>query len=147
MSTKGEYMNTRKFWQERAKDAEDKCQRLAAENAGLHEALGASIQAIDDWLHQYAPDFCGKNYVVETHKRIIESGGTLAYITDVQAKNRLALTGDGSAVLAVVEALKELLSACDAVCEEQQVIDPYSMNTARQALANLDSEDDGGGDA
>lgn len=112
--------------------------RLAAVNAGLREALGASIQAIDDWLHQYAPDFCGKNYVVETHKRIIESGGTLAYITDVQAKNRQALAGDGSAVLAVVTAAR-LMRPLGPVTSSPDYTEGWKKLC--QALAKLDSED------
>lgn len=55
-------------------------------------ALERSILAIDDWLHQYAPEFCGENYVSETYERLSQAGGTLAYIAEVQEQNRAALS-------------------------------------------------------
>ena len=57
----------------------------------LTKALERSVMAIDDWLHQYAGEFCDEHDVKETGKRISQNGGTLAYIADVQARNREAL--------------------------------------------------------
>ena len=71
------------FAQLRAKDA------LIGE---LVEALDSSRIAIDDWLHCYAPEFCGKAHVQETRDRLLKAGGTLAYIADIQHDNRAALT-------------------------------------------------------
>lgn len=67
-------------------------------------ALEASHIALDDWLHTYAPDECGEEYVQTTRGRIFEAGGTLAYIADLQQENRRILnmisatnTGKGGA--------------------------------------------------
>lgn len=54
-------------------------------------ALEASHIALDDWLHTYAPDECGEEYVQTTRCRIFEAGGTLAYIADLQQENRRIL--------------------------------------------------------
>lgn len=58
----------------------------------LAEALARSVIAIDDWLHQYAPDECAPKRVTETRDRIMSGGGTLAYIAGIQQQNRSALT-------------------------------------------------------
>lgn len=60
----------------------------------LRGALRASETALDDWLHQYAADLCNDADVVETQDRIMRHGGTLAYIAQVQERNRAALTHD-----------------------------------------------------
>ena len=65
-----------------------------AERDRLRDRLQASIVAIDDWLHQYAGEFCDEKYVAETIQRIRDNGGTLAYIADVQEANRAALQKD-----------------------------------------------------
>ena len=57
----------------------------------LRAALQASVIALDDWLHEYAPELCGESYVTETRERIASRGGTLAYIAKVQQENRAAL--------------------------------------------------------
>ncbi len=59
----------------------------------LREALDRSRVAIDDWLNTYASEFCDEERVAEAGTRIRESGGTLAYIADVQEQNREALKG------------------------------------------------------
>lgn len=59
----------------------------------MTEALQASVTAIDDWLHQYASEMCGEDRVRETAERIRAAGGTLAYIAEVQERNRSALSG------------------------------------------------------
>jgi hypothetical protein len=66
--------------------------RLKDREAGLEGALQASIVAIDDWLHQYAGELCNAAFVTATARRISEAGGTLAYIAQVQEKNREYLT-------------------------------------------------------
>lgn len=75
----------------RAEKAEAQLAELAAENEQLKEAMERSIVAIDDWLHQYASDMCLEDHVKATGRRIFENGGTLAYIADVQEKNRVAI--------------------------------------------------------
>jgi hypothetical protein len=50
-------------------------------------------------------------------------------------------SGNGSAIQDVIEAARELLGCCDAVCHERQVVDPHAMRRTRQALDRL-----GGGD-
>lgn len=57
----------------------------------LVAALEESKEALDDWLHQYAPEHCGEKHVVETWRRISANGGTLAYIANTQERNRAAL--------------------------------------------------------
>jgi DNA modification methylase len=57
----------------------------------LVEALRNSMTAIDDWLNTYAPEFCDTKRVAEARQRI-NANGALAYITDVQEKNRIALS-------------------------------------------------------
>lgn len=68
-------------------------ERVCRERDDLRAALLASIVAIDDWLHCYAPEMCGAEYVKATTARLRESGGTLAYIADVQQANRAAVEG------------------------------------------------------
>ena len=64
---------------------------LEEENRRMREALEQSVIAIDDWLHQYASEFCDMLSVEDTKRRISQKGGTLAYIADVQSANRAAL--------------------------------------------------------
>ena len=54
------------------------------------ETLNSSVVAIDDWLNTYAPELCNKDRVEQARKRIFEVG-TLAYIADIQLKNRAAI--------------------------------------------------------
>lgn len=58
--------------------------RLFAAAPDLLAALETATVALDDWLHQYAPEFCGEPYVSETKKRIRAGGGTLAYVATIQ---------------------------------------------------------------
>ncbi len=49
------------------------------------------MTALDDWLNTYASEFCDEARVKEAGGRIMEEGGTLAYIADVQEQNHKAL--------------------------------------------------------
>lgn len=42
--------------------------------------------ALEDWLHTFAPELCGEPYVSESHQRIYDGGGTLAYIADLRQR-------------------------------------------------------------
>jgi hypothetical protein len=91
-------------------DQHPKMQRIAAHRASAtptppiegrdadveraREALERSVTALNDWLHVYAPEFCGDDHVAESRARIGEYG-TLAYIAHVQEKNRAALQALG----------------------------------------------------
>lgn len=66
-------------------------ERLRSQLARAREALEQSVLALEDWLHTYAPDECGKDDVARTVSRIWNRGGTLAYIAEVQHANRQAL--------------------------------------------------------
>lgn len=55
------------------------------------EALELSYVALNDWLHQYASEFCNEDGVKEAEARIREAGGTLAYITDIREEIREVL--------------------------------------------------------
>ena len=57
----------------------------------LRDALIRSRIALDAWLNTYAHEFCNKDDVAKAGKLIMDSGGTLAYIADVQRQNREAL--------------------------------------------------------
>ena len=54
-------------------------------------ALLLAQQALDDWLHVHAPEHCHQKDVAESQDRILEAGGTIAYIADVQSEIREAL--------------------------------------------------------
>ncbi len=56
----------------------------------LEQALRSSMLALDDWLHQYAPEWCGHECVAESRKRVGRVG-TIGYIAETQEKNREAL--------------------------------------------------------
>lgn len=47
--------------------------------------------ALDDWLHQYASEQCDPAKVMESSTRVYNSGGTLAYLADLQRDIRAAL--------------------------------------------------------
>lgn len=57
----------------------------------LEAALVRSITAIDDWLNIYASDLCDEARVREARVRIRSNGGKLAYVANLQQKNREAL--------------------------------------------------------
>jgi hypothetical protein len=42
------------------------------------------LNALDDWLHTYASEFCDEKHVIESMKRIEENGGTLSYIAQLR---------------------------------------------------------------
>lgn len=47
--------------------------------------------ALDHWLHQYAPEMCKREFVKQTMGDMMDAGGTLAYIADLQQRIRKAL--------------------------------------------------------
>ena len=53
-----------------------------AEIIWLKAAIKVKDDALNAWIHCYAPEFCKKEYVAETYKKIREAGGTLAFIAD-----------------------------------------------------------------
>ena len=44
--------------------------------------------ALDDWVVTYAPEFCSTEAIDKTRKRIVNGGGTLAYISDLNIEIR-----------------------------------------------------------
>jgi predicted RNA-binding Zn-ribbon protein involved in translation (DUF1610 family) len=82
-------------------------EELENANAGLHEkirndratietlraALRKSTQALDDWTATFASEFCAETRVKEAHDRIMENGGTLAYIAGIVHPNHQLLKG------------------------------------------------------
>ena len=72
------------------RELRDRAETDERERDACRAALGRSIIAIDDWLHSYAPEMCGEEYVKATAERLGERG-TLAYIADVQQQNRAAI--------------------------------------------------------
>lgn len=59
--------------------ANDKIAELEAENERLFDTLSTTETFLNDWLHEYAPEFCDPVKVAESHKRV-HGRGTLAYI-------------------------------------------------------------------
>lgn len=55
------------------------------------ELLRDCSTALDHWLHQYAPEQCDKGWVKETGRAMMNAGGTLAYIADLQQQIRNVL--------------------------------------------------------
>lgn len=47
-------------------------------------AISRAIQALNDWVVTYAPEWSDENRVRESAGRICDKGGTLAYATDVR---------------------------------------------------------------
>jgi hypothetical protein len=47
--------------------------------------------ALDDWLHQYAPEHCDDDQVRTRAKRIFDMGGTLYYLAGLQKRIRAAI--------------------------------------------------------
>ena len=59
----------------------------------LRAGLERSSIALDDWVRTYASEHCSQERVRESWGRILRSGGTLAYIADIQEENRAILAG------------------------------------------------------
>ena len=57
----------------------------------LREALRTASTALDDWLNDYASEFCDEQRVREARERI-NAKGTIGYIGDVQQVVRAALS-------------------------------------------------------
>ena len=68
-----------------------RAKKESARERELSKALELSMTALDDWLNTYASEFCDEARVKEARERIMEEGGTLAYIADVQEQNHKAL--------------------------------------------------------
>lgn len=43
-------------------------------------------QALDDWIVTYAAEWCDEAQVKAAWKRIMDNGGTLAYVTDLRER-------------------------------------------------------------
>jgi hypothetical protein len=52
--------------------------------------------ALDDWLHQYAPEHCHEDQVRERAKRIFDMGGTLYYLAGLQKRIRAAIASSSA---------------------------------------------------
>ncbi len=57
----------------------------------LRAALERSKVALDDWINTYASDFSSIAAVHAAARRFQHSGGTLAYIANIQRQNLEAL--------------------------------------------------------
>lgn len=68
---------------------------LKTENEILRAALERSTQALDDWVVTYASELCLEASVSASRARILEGGGTLAYVAQITDANR-KLLGDAS---------------------------------------------------
>ena len=55
------------------------------------ELLRECSTALDHWLHQYAPEQCDLKPVLRSGRAMLDAGGTLAYIADLQQRIRKAL--------------------------------------------------------
>jgi hypothetical protein len=66
-------------------------QPISERERALQRALARSVTALDDWINTYASEFCDADRVAAAGKRIMDQGGTLAYIADIQEENRKAL--------------------------------------------------------
>jgi hypothetical protein len=44
--------------------------------------------ALDDWVHQYASEMCDEKHVQESVQRILDGGGTLAYVANLRQRIR-----------------------------------------------------------
>ena len=55
------------------------------------ELLRDCSAALEYWLNQYAPDMCDRKEVDKTCRAMMEVGGTIAYIADLQQRIRKAL--------------------------------------------------------
>lgn len=62
------------------------------------EALKRNQTALDDWLHQYAGELCREKDVEETINRIMQNGGTLAYLAENSDENRTLLAAIKEAI-------------------------------------------------
>ena len=48
-------------------------------------------EALDHWLHQYAPDMSAPKNVIASYEALMEAGGPLAYIAKLRQRIRAAL--------------------------------------------------------
>lgn len=78
-----------------------------AKCAEMRAALEAAFRSFQVWLLTYADDMCEKADVEKARKEIFESGGTIAYISDVSTKVEKALSSDGGTLSAELKLLRE----------------------------------------
>lgn len=68
----------------------EKLNKLKNEQTGSNSALSDVLCkleiALDDAITLHAPEFCSKQSVYRTRKRISEAGGTLAYFANLKAE-------------------------------------------------------------
>ena len=74
--------------------------KLATPQPNTTALLVEIEQALDDWIATYAPQFSDPKHVEQARKRLMDNGGTLAYVTDLRervtaAKPRRDTTPDG----------------------------------------------------
>lgn len=74
--------------------------KLATPQPNTTPLLAEVEQALDDWIATYAPEFSDRKHVEAARKRLMDNGGTLAYVTDLRervsaAKPRRDTTPDG----------------------------------------------------
>jgi hypothetical protein len=67
--------------------------------SGLKAALEGSMVALDDMMQRFAAELCEPERVRVAIARIRANGGTLAYITAVQERNRKALAAERAGLL------------------------------------------------
>lgn len=64
---------------------------IADERKSKETALQNAIDALNTWTATYASELCSDDMVEMAQKRILEHGGTLAYIADVVQQCKSAL--------------------------------------------------------
>lgn len=71
--------------------AESINRRMVEQYRDLVVAAKKAQEAMNVWVNTYAPEFCDKEHVENSRKIISESGGTLAYIADINEQIHEAL--------------------------------------------------------
>lgn len=72
------------YWGVRAEiELQDELFNHAEAIRDLVVAAKKAQEAMNVWVNTYAPEFCDKEHVENSRKIISESGGTLAYIADI----------------------------------------------------------------
>ena len=84
-------------------DLESQNHRLRQRIEDLEAALVKSTQALDDWTSTYAEEFCDSERVMAAWRRIMDNGGTLAYIAGIVHSNHALLVSR----LAIAQAQQE----------------------------------------
>jgi hypothetical protein len=83
---------TWEYWRDRARKAEAAAIASPSHERSNDPNLLADLSvALDDWLHQYAPEHCDDDQVRTRAKRIFDMGGTLYYLAGLQKRIRAAI--------------------------------------------------------